>query len=190
MYNDRSDEELVAAAQAGNAAAADVLAERYRPLVLSLARREHVRTVAAEMASLLWSEFVTAVREYDPGRGVPPAGWFASRLRFAAWNAFKRLRRRWQREVSGDDPTSPLAYMTVHPDPTARLVRREVYAALRRAVRRLPAKQRAVIRALYWQAECRKDIADRLGISPQAVSDLHRRALRNLRRALDGEGMS
>lgn len=190
MDTNRSDEELVAAAQAGSKTAECALVERYTPLVLPLAHRAHVRAVAAEMISLLWSAFVVAVREYDRTRGVPPAGWFASRLRFAAWNAFKRWRRRWQREVSGEEPNSPLSCMAVHPDPAAGLIRHEMYLALHRAVHRLPSKQRAVIRSLYWQEERRKDIAARLGVSPQAVSDLHRQALRNLRRALDREQMS
>jgi RNA polymerase sigma factor (sigma-70 family) len=57
---------------------------------------------------------------------------------------------------------------------------------LHAAVEGLPGTQQDVINALYWEQLSQGMLARRLGISQQAVSRRHTRALHKIARLLDG----
>lgn len=182
LYTEQDDFALIRATRRGDEDAAAELVRRYTPLVRKLAWQNHVRTVADEAEDMLWTEFAAAIHSYDETLGVPPAGWFSSRLRYALWNRFKQWRRGWQRELFPGDAAE---YLTATADDAATAVlHAEKIAALRAALPRLTDRQRAVLDALYRRGLSRNETAALLGCTPQAVSDTKRRALLALRAAL------
>lgn len=63
----------------------------------------------------------------------------------------------------------------------------EVVRRLRRAVDALPERERAIVELHYYRHEAFQDIAAGLGITKGRVSQLHSRALRLMRTALENE---
>ncbi|AEJ44368.1 sigma-70 family RNA polymerase sigma factor [Alicyclobacillus acidocaldarius] len=51
-------------------------------------------------------------------------------------------------------------------------------------VEQLPARERAVIRALYFEGLSQREVANRMNLSQKMVSKLHRSALRNLKESI------
>lgn len=177
-----TDAELIYLIQQQNEAAYIELAERYAPLIYSLAAAPHCRHIREELIPVLRERLYIAALKFDPARGIPAAGYIAKCLRFEAWNLFKKARNRWQREVVHDPyvPLSPEPAESAE-DPADLVCRREEVRQVRRLLTTLTPKQRQVLRGIYFRDLSRQDLADEMNCTPQAVSDLHHRALRNLR---------
>ncbi len=178
-YEQMNDCDLIFYSRKGIEPATRELFRRYTPLIRKLAHAPHVRTAAEDIESLLRCEFAYAIQNYDPARNIPPAGWFATRLRYAMWNRFKKLRRRWQHEI----------HVTAEPaiagDSVAdTAVQHDEIHRLREALKQLSPRQREVIHCLYYEELSRNATARALGCSPQAVSDTKKRALAILRTLL------
>lgn len=180
-----TDETLIAAARRGDERALAQLLERYAPLIGKWSVRPIFRGAYRDARAELTHAFVAAVRRYDPTRGIPPAGYFSAALRWAAQNAGKKILRRRAREVVTDVPLAPDTPTADTPESLC--LRRDLHRRLTCALRRLTPRQYAVLTAIYYGELSRAETATLLGCTPQAVSDTRRRALAQLRRALDDE---
>ena len=87
-----------------------------------------------------------------------------------------------------DDDTDPLRDRIASPAPsveddaTERIYTEELHGALDGAIARLPARQGAFIRALYWDATPQKEVAARHGVSSERVRQQVKTGLRALRK--------
>ncbi len=133
------------------------------------------------------------LRESDadrgPGKvGTNPASFtdhFARRLHLRVRNYLRAERRRAARCVVLPQSILDLALSrraaSVRPSPNGRSVDR--------ALERLSARQRSVIAGLYFGEKSIAALATDLGISPQAVTALHRRALIVLRQTMSSSDL-
>jgi RNA polymerase sigma factor for flagellar operon FliA len=74
-----------------------------------------------------------------------------------------------------------------HPPPDRQLLRREQGRRLRRAIDRLPRRERAVIRCYYEDHLAYRQIAARFGVSESRICQIHRSAIRRIRSRLAAE---
>ena len=176
-----STEMLIAKAQEGETTAWNEICRRFKPLVKKTAGQSHLSALRDDATGEAWLALAEAVLKYQSGLGVPAAGYLAAAVRYRLWNRFKAARLCWQREVV----TEQL------PEHFGAGVEAEIELAWRQlemaaAVKTLPKKQRSVITAVFWRGQTLSEAAKLLGISPQAASQLQKRALRRLKNALLG----
>jgi len=145
---------------------------RYRAIPSTLETQD----VAQEAAVL----FLTQVREAAAKDGARFREDFGRALYWRVHAYLRAERRRLGRQV------------TVNTDGLEEALRRRASGAaggpagrhLDRGLARLSPRQRAVIAGLYARDASQRSLARELGITPQAVTALHRRALAALRTAL------
>jgi RNA polymerase sigma-70 factor (ECF subfamily) len=121
-----------------------------------------------------------ARRSYDARR--PFAPWFYAILSNRLADARRRARRLASREL----PDAPAPERSTLP-PVHEVMGFDV-ASVYAAVDALPARQRAIVRALKLRGESVREVADRMGMSPSAVKVAAHRAYRTLRRLLGEHG--
>ncbi len=183
----RSDEELVAAFQAGETAAFDQLQVRWAGRVRGAIHRvvgdsEDVRDLSQEVFLKVY-------------RGL---GTFKQEARFSSWlyqialNACRdRLRRRRRRlQVRLDDleeGTPALASSSA--GPLDMVVSGDLRRAVARAVAALPDEQREVIVLKEYQGMTFVEVAEALGLPVSTVKTRLYRGLHQLRQALERRGI-
>ncbi len=178
--------ELVRRAQRGSPEAMEQLLKLYTPLVLKETRRfrradkmdlclsaEDVRQEAA-------LHLIRLVKEFNETSGVHFGSYLKQKLRWRLHNYLRRERRRVLATTGLDSPeverlAGELDQVTEFDLDNPRL---------RAAFRQLSPRQRLVLAKMFWQDKTTREIATELGVTPQAVGALHRRALRQLRQKL------
>lgn len=170
-----SDEDLMLRIAAGDEPAFRVLARRYAPLALRLARRVMGSSADAEE---IVQEALLRVWVNAP-RWRPVASFRTWFYRVVLNLCLNRKRRAPFLPIEdASDPVDP------SPDAAARIERREVDRALAAAVAELPERQRAAIALTYHEGFSNAETAAALGTSVSAVETLLVRAKRALRRRL------
>ena len=176
-----TDAELVARAVGGDPAAFDVLVERHRRAVYMVCYRfVHHHDDASDLAQ---DVFVRA------WRGLPR---FKGDAAFSTWLYRIAVNTCLNKVASRPLPTEPLEDADRIEDPRAErpgadLVRAERAAAVRRAIRALPNKQRATLVLRLYHELSHQQIAEVLGSSVGAVKANFFHALGNMRRILGSE---
>jgi RNA polymerase sigma-70 factor, ECF subfamily len=176
---EQSDEiVLVMAAQAGDLAAFDVLAHRYRPAAVTVAR-QLLSCEAAEDAAqdALLAAFKALPKLAEPGRFAP---WLGVIVRHRA----KRLGREWSKKPLPLDKV----ILSYAPSIVARLHEDERSQQVRCAVSELPSELREPVTLHYLQEWTANQIAAFLSLPLSTVKwRLHmaRRLLRNRLAALE-----
>lgn len=175
------DRALATRAAAGDRDAFDVLVIRHQRAVYQVCFR-FVRD-HAEASDAMQDAFLKAWRALPRFKGDAAfATWL---YRVAVNTCLSRLAARRQ-------PAEPLADAAVVADPrgsqAATLLERERAAAVRRAVDRLPARQRATVILRVFHDLPHAEIATVLGSSVGSVKANFFHALRNLRRLLGEDG--
>lgn len=137
------------------------------------------RDDADDLFQELWLRVVRAAPTIDPDRSL--GGW----LHRIALNLVRDAARReaacpWQPSVDGTVPetTDPT------PAPDAVVAAGQEAAALRRAIARLPERQREVLLLRWIEELSEREVAEAMGIPPGTVKSRLHHALRNLRAAL------
>jgi RNA polymerase sigma-70 factor (ECF subfamily) len=155
------ERELVRRAQAGEAAAFDLLVRHHIARALRVARRvtsslQDAEDVVQEAFLSAW----TALASFDPSR--PFAPWL---LRIVVNGALslRRLHRRHQQEPLTDLEASPLA------SPALEAERADVRARLALAVARLPERQRLIIQLFEVDGFSSGEIGEMLGVAEGTV---------------------
>ncbi len=154
-------DDLVRAAQTGDAAAVDALIRRYQDIAYYTALRYAGEAETAREAAQ--EAFIEALR-YLPSLRQPAA--------FPAWFrrlVFKQVHRRWRRRrpVQSLDDTREL--LSPGPGPPAMLEQWQRQAAVRAAVRELPALYQDVTRLFYLEELTYAELVDRLALPLSTV---------------------
>jgi len=203
--------QLWASCRNGDTASRCALIERYAPLATSLARRMRVPTgVLAgqddlESAAILG--LIDAVDRFDPDRGVPFEGYAALRIRGAVLDELRRTddhtrseRRRARAPVAdGAEPAIGAFSSTLsldallqsgdrdwasQDDLDERFEGEDLRMRVESALAFLPVRQRELLARYYGESLTLRESAVRMGITEARASQLHGRAIQNLRRTL------
>jgi RNA polymerase sigma-70 factor, ECF subfamily len=174
------DEALVAACLGGRAAAFDVIVERHRRSVYQVCYRfvgNH-----EDASDLSQETFVKAWRGLRGFKGQAQLSTWLYRI------AVNTCLNRVQARALPTEPIDSDAFEdTASDDPGARVLRDERARAVRRAIARLPEKQRATLILRSYQELSHREIAEVLGSSVGAVKANFFHALANLKKLLGSE---
>ena len=179
----KSVDQLVQEAQAGDLHAAEHLVMQYLPLI-----RQKVLYYGrlADYQDLLQQGrliFLEVLKEYDNGRGVPFGAYLKEKF---AWRLFHYIRDvmgyRDKEDLFSDVPANTVQHIlathaVLEPDEAD-------WEALEKAVQGLTQKQRLVLSLFYWDELSVREIAHKLHETPQGVRQLKARAEKHLRRTM------
>ena len=184
----RSDVQLMLDVKAGDEASFELLLHRYRtPLVNFLYRMVRSREQAEDLAQEVFVRVYRAREEY-----VPSAKFTTWLFRIATNLALNSLRdhRHQKQEVSMDAPLTvdaedgderPFEVADKHPTIEQELVEEDRKKMIRRAIEKLPEKQRAAVLLHKYQELDYGEIAKILSCSESALKSLLFRAYETLR---------
>lgn len=169
--------------KAGDEASFELLLQRYRtPLVNFLHRMVRDAALAEDLAQEVFLRVYCARRRYEPGAKFTT--WLFRIATNLALNAIRDGRHR-KAELSLDEPAEDSERVLELPDghPTAeqQLLEQHRQAVIRRAIFRLPEKQRAAVLLHKYQEMDYDQIAKILGCSESALKSLLFRAYEALR---------
>jgi len=194
--------ELWARCRAGDATARHALIERYLPLCRRIARATKVLPTAARGSDDLEAAgvvgLIQAVDRFDPSRGIPFEGYAVLRVRGAILDEVRRLdelTRDARRVADEDERRGALSLEFLQergemgdPAEVAEVDVRAAHDGLRddveRALAAIPVRERAILACYYSDGLTLATIGRRLGISEARVSQLHTRAIAQLRSVL------
>jgi RNA polymerase sigma factor (sigma-70 family) len=178
LRGERSTDELVRAAAAGERQAWDGLVQRYGVLIRSVVRAHRLCDADADdVAQVTWLRAIEHVgRLQDPDR-------FGAWLRTVTRHECLRVLRASARQV----PTSQDELGEPEPEPVdADRPSPERRAAVRSALTALPPRQRALLRLLHSEPTPSYDtIGSALGMPVGSIGPTRARALERLRRQVD-----
>lgn len=194
--------ELWARCGAGDEAARQGLIERYLPLCRRIARATRVLPTPArgleDLEAAAVVGLIQAVDRFDPSRGIPFEGYAALRVRGAILDEVRRLddlTRDARRLAREDEQGGAVSLECLQErgelgDPTeiaevdARAARDGLRDDVERALAAIPARERAILASYYGEGLTLATIGRRLGVSEARVSQLHTRAIAQLRSIL------
>jgi RNA polymerase sporulation-specific sigma factor len=162
------------------------LIEAYQPLVFKVVMQ--VRPPDGLLMDMIQEGtlgLIEAVERFDHLRGIRFSTFATYRIRGCVLNALRRLRPRefsLDTERQGEatlaatlsDPNTEAALLSVEDD--------ALFVQVRDAIGRLPARQRAILRATYLEARQPRSVASELRISLSHFYRLHKDAVEGLRR--------
>lgn len=130
-----------------------------------------------------------ATKSYNPALGITFAGYVKSRVKYSVWNALKKQYRQRLYETSIDDSGNREQTRLIDTLPDKINIsdiidRLFLVEILEGAMNRLPDRQRLVIFKSIILNYKQTEIAAELGIAPQAVFKLRKRALIRLQAML------
>ncbi|NRA95927.1 MAG: sigma-70 family RNA polymerase sigma factor [Planctomycetes bacterium] len=177
------DQDLVVRAKAGEQEAYGELVERYQRslegiLVPLASDPDHARDLAQETVLKAWK----SLNLYD------------GKHRFSTWffrigvNLAISVRRRAQLEArlkESADPRSPAARLTPPESPVEAVLLKEDTERLREAIAALPDRYKKILSYRYVEELSCKEIAERLGTTPNTVSIVLFRAKQRLKEDLE-----
>ncbi len=186
----KSDEELVLSCRAGDAAACDILFEKYKPLVKSRAANKYLSggdyddLIQEGMIGLL-----SAVNSYDPEKAEGAHfGTFATvcidrQLMHAIDTAQSKKNRVLSDSVPIDTEDMDLVVSAADPEKMvlAEEGRKETLAKIRGSLSRLE----LVVLDLLLRGYSYREIASMLGKSPKSIDNTFQRIRRKTKRALE-----
>jgi len=175
--------DLAAAARRGDREALQALYGRYRPLLAGVVARVRPPLPAGvepgDLEQEAAQQFCELVRAFDPDRGVNLTTYLQKALKWRVASFLRaEARRAGHLPLESADLSRLADEMAVSPSPERASPR------LARALRQLSPRQRAVIAGLYWRERTAGEMARELGVTPQAVTALRRRAEAAIREEL------
>lgn len=185
-----SDADLVARALGGSEQAYAELVRRYeRPLYSLILRLVREPALAEDLAQDVFVKAIRALATYDPGRKF--SSWL---FKIAHNTTIDHLRRRSldtdPLETAEDDGLDPLHVVadSSSPDPESEMQRRELGAALDRAVSGLRPEYREVMLLRFGQGLPYEEIAEITGLPLGTVKTHIYRARREMAEAMQAAG--
>jgi RNA polymerase sigma factor (sigma-70 family) len=176
LSDSHSDEQLMAAYVAGDAAAFRVIFARYAPLLLRAMLRElYVREEANDLVQQTFLQLHRARADFDPGQKLKP--WVFTIAMNLKREYFRKKKRRPERSLEADSIPEP----AVAALGAARVDARRTLA---RVLDGLPADQREVIELHWFDGLEFPEVAAVVGASVSAVKVRAHRGYVRLRQAL------
>ena len=198
------EQDLWARCRAGDSAARSALIERHLPLCRRVARSTRVPPTAAlghedlEAAGVVG--LIQAVDRFAPERGIPFEGYAMLRIRGAILDEVRRLddlsrdARREATALGGGPPTMSLDLLHERGDHVAdpgapaevdeRIDRVGLRDDVERALATIPGRERSILASYYGKGLTLAMIGRQLGVSEARISQLHSRAIAQLRLGL------
>ena len=162
------------------------LIEAYQPLVFKVVMQVRPPdALAMDMIQEGTLGLIEAVERFDHERGVRFSTFATYRIRGCVLNALRRLRPREYSLDSERQGDATLAASLPDPETEAALLSIEdeaLFTQVRDAIARLPARQQAILRAMYLEARLPRSVAHELHISLSHFYRLHKDAVEGLRR--------
>jgi RNA polymerase sigma-70 factor (ECF subfamily) len=164
----------------------DAFRRLYRDLFPPVSRyiqvRIHNREDAEDICADVFKNFLSQMDRFDPSRGSVMT-WVVSMARNAVIDEYRRKRPAME---SLDEMTGPRtrAFVNGNPGPLRDLVSDEALARIRRSLARHPAELREMFYLRFDQGLRVREVAEVMGISPDAAKQRFARALRALREEL------
>jgi RNA polymerase sigma factor (sigma-70 family) len=176
LSDSHSDEQLMSAYVAGDAAAFRVIFERYAPLLMRAMLRElYVREEANDLVQQTFLQLHRARADFDPGQKLKP--WVFTIAMNLKREYFRRKRRRPERSLDVESALEP----AVAALGAARVDARRTLA---RVLADLPPDQREVIELHWFDGLEFPEVAQVVGASVSAVKVRAHRGYVRLRQAL------
>src|SRR5262245_37838915 len=181
---------LLAAARTGSGEALGRLLESCRGYLLMVAEGELAAEVKAKEAAsdLVQDTFLEAQRDFLQFHGASEAellAWLRRLLLNNAANVTRRYRT-GKRSVERELALDAQAYLPGEADsPSGQAVANEQAAALARALERLPADHRQILRLRYEEGRAFEEIAAIMGRSANAVRKLFARAVERVQQEVE-----
>jgi RNA polymerase sigma factor (sigma-70 family) len=179
LSDPRSDEQLMGAYVAGDAAAFRIIFERYAPLLMRAMLRElYMREEANDLVQQTFLQLHRARADFDPGQKLKP--WVFTIAMNLKREYFRRKKRRPERSLDAETTLEP----SVGALGAARVDARHTLA---RVLLDLPADQREVIELHWFDGLEFPEVAQVVGASVSAVKVRAHRGYVRLRQALGND---
>lgn len=176
LSDSRSDEELMAAYVAGDAASFRVIFERYAPLLMRAMLRElYMREEANDLVQQTFLQLHRARADFDASQKLKP--WVFTIAMNLKREYFRRKKRRPERSLDAESTLEPAVA-------ALGAARVEARHTLERVMRDLPADQREVIELHWFDGLEFPEVAQVVGASVSAVKVRAHRGYVRLRQAL------
>lgn len=183
MLNACTDEDLMLRFREGEAAAFDVLYQRYRtPLFNFVTRSVNERALGEDLYQEIWERLIAARSNYRPGHAFK-----AYLFRIARNRLIDHFRARAVPAEPYADDAGYAADANMAARPDQNLLRGETRKRLNRALLQLPWEQREVFLLRREYEHGVEEIADITGVEIETVRSRLRYAVRKLRAMLDEE---
>ena len=199
-----AERQRVAAAAAGDQQALAELLVQYAPLFRAEAGRNWLPYLSEDLQGMAQLYFLEAVKTYDPKRGVPFAAYLKSKVHGGISTFAAAERRRRQREMKPEDyhpakgEQAPgaeagnvwdavfeaAAGLEAYSHDLDTYARVEVRESLKEAFKHLTDREREILVSVYVSRKSLRETAEHLGLCQQRISQLKKRLLEKLRRAL------
>lgn len=188
MKNLDSLTELITKAQQGDKETFHIIIVRFDRLIKKYAYQRHLLVMSEEAYAEGLLALTEGVLTYNANLGIPPEGYFESKVKYRLWNIFKKEKKLWQHQSSlennlGDGEEgftlqdTLKAAINIEED----FVHNETISLILKAIKELPLKQQYVITATLIQGHKLNQAAQNLNISTQAVQQLRERAIKTLK---------
>lgn len=163
----------------------EVLAElclHYDHLVYKLAFEQPYRSLGEDGLAQARLSLIEGFYAFDPQRGVPLTAYLCGRIRQDLWQELRKRRRLWDREWADDGSLGGvIAVQASADDLEEQVLDHLVWADFKDYLTQLPERQRRVILGLA-QGQKVTELAQKLGISVQAVYALRKRSQDRLKK--------
>lgn len=175
-------------AQSGDKDALAALVADYLPLLYRAARRMPAREREDAVAEGRLG-LIRAIRAYDPASGLELPGYLKIRVNYIMYNYMRRYHHEADHTVAEADILDRAdAIQAARSDPAdgpaVLLLRRHDEERLRAAMTVLTSRERACLKALFWEGKSYVQTAEAMGVSEGFVSVIRGRALQKLKRKL------
>ena len=178
---------LIRRAAAGEIAAQERLLAQYKGMIVKESRQPYLQNaaLAADAPGIATLAFLEAIRTYDAGRGIQFAGYAASRVHMALYVAFRRERRLWnttthpEQSFDAGDVWERIGGVTNVAEPVDEGVCRRLL--LRQAIAELTAREKKILRLIYFEEATTTKIAKLMNVTHQAISFAKKKILNKLR---------
>ena len=168
--------QLVPAAQKGDEKAMETLCLAFRPLALNLSHKKRYMVLEDDVESLAYCTIIQLVKNYSGTTYQYFPGYIKKMLIFALNNAAKKQQRISFYENGSIEETDCLAATTGNEED--QYIERLM---LKQTLKKLPAQQRQLLKAYYWENKTDKEIGQQMQISQQAVFKLRKTILQKLK---------
>ena len=187
---DKRDNRLVALAQAGDEQAMAELFALYAPMIIKYDNDRHLAGHGQEVLDILWIDMVKAIYTYDLNGSIPFTCHANSKILYGEMGAASDLHRLWDREVffPNGEITDAIVRFDIEAfdvvEAESIVLQRLKYELVDNIVNQLPDEDKKIIFGIYFEGLSMTELAHRMGISRQAVSQHHARCKKKLRHLL------
>lgn len=171
-------------AQNGDSIAMINICKSFEGLIKKYAYKSYLKTISEEALAEGYLALLEAIKTFDSTKGVNFSGYADSKIKFAIWNLYKKNKAIWKSEESIDkeiNDVSKLELISGDDNVEETIVSKIINEKLKCEILKLSHKQRDVLILNLSYEYSLTQIGQLWNISPQAVYNIKKRALQNLK---------